>query len=733
MYPDDESYNNTSANDISDEGNESSPLYMEESDIEETYQNERTSSYESVKYQAEEQKNRSVETNKKVAKTAVQAVATAYGGPSAGKAVKAINDSGLADHNYERIANTLERQSRINPALHKLQEKLNEADDEGLIDAAEGAIGALGGDPSALASSPGSTGASANAPTPNPNGAVPANTDSQNMKAAKAINSVQNKKRKSKGKSSKENPIIKKITENPMIIVIILLSLGGIVLFVILLSLLLGSGAADESSSFLDSEYDFTNTKVILTNSYSDEAEKVVLQEMMFEDLIKGATYAEFYNSISSLTGTGKENAFKAFMIVASSIALSKGGYNSDTKEIEIKSGSSGLPYCDTMMGCKVLNVGGANTYVTSSYSGSFTGQTVSEIPEAPSDVVSALNKAYGEVKYLLLTPEDVNEAITSYTYGAPPYTQSVKEKWLSIANNSSYENLITAAGIYNNYKIYDIRTYASEYTYASDTAYWWPIGSSSADSNGLYSGKPTAKGITSPFGYRTYPNVGFHSGIDIGAGCGSNVIATRSGTVKKAQFNKSCGNFILIDHKDGTQSKYCHIANGGLLVKAGDEVRQGQLIAKSGTTGYSTGCHLHFEIQKNGTAVNPLDYVSASNARPASEVRTTASAVKGNNNMQSVCLTLKKSGFSDAAVAGIMTNMHHESGFRLTALGDSGTSYGLCQWHNGRYTKLKNYCGSKIDTVDCQLEYFLRELQSSYRGVYKYLRSNNSAWDMTN
>jgi len=112
---------------------------------------------------------------------------------------------------------------------------------------------------------------------------------------------------------------------------------------------------------------------------------------------------------------------------------------------------------------------------------------------------------------------------------------------------------------------------------------------------------------VSSGFGYRTYDN-SHHLGIDIPADYGSPVYASAAGTVVTATEHWSYGNYVLIDHGGGIATLYAH--NSSLLVKAGDKVTYGQQIAKCGSTGQSSGNHVHYEIRVNSKVKNPLDGV---------------------------------------------------------------------------------------------------------------------------
>ena len=114
---------------------------------------------------------------------------------------------------------------------------------------------------------------------------------------------------------------------------------------------------------------------------------------------------------------------------------------------------------------------------------------------------------------------------------------------------------------------------------------------------------------LTSSFGYRDFDHK-FHKGIDLGTnGEILPVYAAESGTVVKAEYDNLAGNWVLIDHENGLTTKYMHFSH--TFVEEGQEVTKGQQIGLTGTTGRSTGIHLHFQIEENGVAVDPTTYLS--------------------------------------------------------------------------------------------------------------------------
>ena len=134
--------------------------------------------------------------------------------------------------------------------------------------------------------------------------------------------------------------------------------------------------------------------------------------------------------------------------------------------------------------------------------------------------------------------------------------------------------------------------------------------GSSSSSSGWLYP-LPYRVPVTSAYGYRVHPVTGawsFHTGVDLGAGEGTPIYATRSGTVTTATYSDVYGNYVTINHGDGYSSLYGHMTH--YVVSAGEYVSQGEVIGYVGSTGWSTGAHLHFTIYYNGSTVNPMDYI---------------------------------------------------------------------------------------------------------------------------
>lgn len=134
------------------------------------------------------------------------------------------------------------------------------------------------------------------------------------------------------------------------------------------------------------------------------------------------------------------------------------------------------------------------------------------------------------------------------------------------------------------------------------------PVAAPSSSSDFI---RPSGGYMTSEYGYRVHPITGvykLHGGTDFGGG--GAIVASKSGTVVFAGYDSGWGYYVKIDHGNGMQTLYAHMVSGSLLVSPGQQVSQGQQIGTMGTTGSSTGVHLHFEMYKNGSRVNPTSYL---------------------------------------------------------------------------------------------------------------------------
>lgn len=124
---------------------------------------------------------------------------------------------------------------------------------------------------------------------------------------------------------------------------------------------------------------------------------------------------------------------------------------------------------------------------------------------------------------------------------------------------------------------------------------------------------------VSSGYGMRKHPVLGRrarHKGIDLAAPTGTPVYATADGMIERANYSRSYGNVIYIDHGSDLETRYAHLSR--LSVSNGERVRKGDLIGYVGSTGRSTGPHLHYEVRVDGLAVNPIPYMKEGAARAA-------------------------------------------------------------------------------------------------------------------
>ena len=261
----------------------------------------------------------------------------------------------------------------------------------------------------------------------------------------------------------------------------------------------------------------------------------------------------------------------------------------------------------------------------------------------------------------------------------------------------------------------------------------------------------PSVHRISSPFGPRKAPAPGastFHKGIDIPGGgvSGKSVVASDSGKVviAKTGYNGGRGNYIVIDHGNKKGSLYQHLQS--FSVKVGQSVNQGQEIAKMGSTGVSTGPHLHFEIHEcfsgtKGTPVNPQKYVSPNSSSKASKSLSISSASKVSastsnsytlNTTNSVAKAIFDfciaKGCTPQVACGIVANADTETGgtFSTKLINSIGAS-GLLQWLGVRLTSLKRKASKKgvsWTNLNLQLEHMWDELSGEESTTVSLLNS---------
>lgn len=172
--------------------------------------------------------------------------------------------------------------------------------------------------------------------------------------------------------------------------------------------------------------------------------------------------------------------------------------------------------------------------------------------------------------------------------------TRDQEQKWTEEANSlSAVSSQLTA----------QIQAVQASPPPSSDSAGSSPPPTGAPSSSGLI--WPVSGSITSPFGMRWGS---LHPGLDIGAGMGTPIKAAGAGRVLVASYDGGYGNLVVIDHGNGLATAYAHQSQ--LAVSVGQQVGQGQVIGYVGSTGFSTGPHLHFEVRVNGSPVDPMGYL---------------------------------------------------------------------------------------------------------------------------
>lgn len=140
----------------------------------------------------------------------------------------------------------------------------------------------------------------------------------------------------------------------------------------------------------------------------------------------------------------------------------------------------------------------------------------------------------------------------------------------------------------------------AQEEAESAAPAYVWPLEDADA-------------AVTDAYGWTVHPltqKESFHSGVDLEAEAGQNVLAVAAGTVLDCSYSEAYGYHVTLEHENGVQTMYAHLR--AFYVESGDTVAQGQVIAAVGATGWATGPHLHLSVFRDGEAVDPLDALAS-------------------------------------------------------------------------------------------------------------------------
>lgn len=525
------------------------------------------------------------------------------------------------------------------------------------------------------------------------------------------------------------------LMKHPVVILYILLGLAVLVILYIVISAIiaiLSGGAAfnlgiEQQKNYGDF-FAFDQTEVYLLDE--NGTAPIGSKTVSLSDYLKGIIYADTMSiDVSRLSDEELTQFYAAIIVSKKAEVLKKGNYSNKTKSISMK--VTDYNYCDATYGCKLVSKSGRRFYLANSIEYKV-DNVISSYDAMESRKLSALNAAYTMTVSKIVTPDSVNEPLTEYKWSAPTTNTGIYTSWANNASNGTkYENLVK--GSFPGYKVYNLDDYVMQFesTFLSSYSYWWPIGSKTKDANGLYSDDPETTGILSNYG-PSFATGTINKGIKIGGTCGSTkVISIAEGTVSYVGSNNKYGKYVIVNHDDNIRSLYGSLSSTS--VSTGSKVEAGTLIGTVGRIKTDDDCALYFEMYKNGVNVNPLDYISADN--PRTSKAKYIKFVQGKDNKQTVCKTLLASGFNKNAVAGLMANVERESGFRLNALSDGGTSNGLFQWHKGRLDRLKQYCGAEyLTSIKCQLDYFLYEITEGSEkndGAYNYLMGNHSAYDM--
>lgn len=285
---------------------------------------------------------------------------------------------------------------------------------------------------------------------------------------------------------------------------------------------------------------------------------------------------------------------------------------DAELKEIEAQCEDQYNAYCDR---ARLLLQKGTVSYLeilvdSDSFSDFLTRVSlVKEIAEYDNRKLNELKSFAEEIAKVKAELEEENNRLMSLKAEADTQMAALKEKQAEsqriidgiTADIASYEKALAAQEAAEAAARDEIR----RLTQSSGSA-------SSPYTGGTFAWPSTSTYVSSPYGTRVHPVTGkvkMHTGIDIGAAMGTSIFAAADGTVLVSGWNSGgYGNYVVIDHGGGLTTLYAHCSS--LLVSSGQKVSKGQEIAKCGSTGMSTGPHLHFEVLVNGGHTNPNAYL---------------------------------------------------------------------------------------------------------------------------
>lgn len=229
-----------------------------------------------------------------------------------------------------------------------------------------------------------------------------------------------------------------------------------------------------------------------------------------------------------------------------------------------------------------------------------------------------------------------------------------------------------------------------------------------------------------------------YHTGQDTPMPVGTPVYARFAGKVVERNLSRDLGIAVEVDHGDGYSSIYGHLNLKS--VRSGQEIKVGDLIGKSGSTGRVRGPHLHFELRKGKVPTDPKGYDPFVPNNKSDGKKGTASSAAGasvgpadvsagirasGKELHSWLMTL---GLSSNGATGVLGNLIQESGLRTGAVGDKGSSFGIAQWHKGRGDALKKFAASKgmaYTDLEAQKLFLWKEMQT-YPSMVKTLKDPN-------